>query len=176
MRDSTRGALAVWMFCVIGMAGLLLTSATPAAGQAAKDKGAPARVCQPAKLGSPYIPVDSWVYPAMLRLYSLGYVDTVYLDLRPWTRASMMHMLEEAGNLIEDVDTGGDPGANEARYIYIALNRELHLDMEGPCGQHEGNTRIESVYTVARGISGTPLDDSFHLGSTIVNDYGRPFE
>ena len=48
--------------------------------------------------------------------------------------------------------------------------------MEGPCGQYEGNTRIESVYTVARGISGTPLDDSFHLGSTIVNDYGRPFE
>jgi len=29
---------------------------------------------------------------------------------------------------------------------------------------------------VARGISGTPLRDSFHLGSTIVNDYGRPFE
>ncbi len=90
------------MPCVIGMAGLLLTSATPAAGQAAKDTGTPASVCQPAKLGSPYIPVDSWVYPAMLRLYSLGYVDTVYLDLRPWTRASMMHMLEDAGNLIED--------------------------------------------------------------------------
>ena len=74
----------------------------PAVGQAARDTSAPASVCQPAKLGSPYIPVDSWVYPAMLRLYSLGYVDTVYLDLRPWTRASMMHMLEDAGNLIED--------------------------------------------------------------------------
>ena len=159
------------------MAGFLFMCANPrAAGQAAKDTSVSVNVCQPAKLGSPYIPVDSWVYPAMLRLYSLGYVDTMYLGLRPWTRASMMHMLEEAGNLIEDADTGGDPGANEARNIYIALNRELHLDMEGPCGQHEGNTRIESVYTVARGISGTPLDDSFHLGSTIVNDYGRPFE
>jgi hypothetical protein len=32
------------------------------------------------------------------------------------------------------------------------------------------------VYTVARGISGTPLRDSYHLGSTIINDYGRPYE
>ena len=164
------------MFCVIGVTGLLLTSATPAVGQEAKDTGTPTSVCQPARLGSPYIPVDSWVYPAMLRLYSLGYLDTVYLDLRPWTRASMMHMLEEAGNLIEDSEADGDPGADEAREIYDALNHELHNDMEGPCGQYQGNTRIESIYTVARGISGTPLDDSFHLGSTIVNDYGRPFE
>src|SRR5208337_3458233 len=124
MRDSTRGALAVWMFCVIGMAGLLLTSATPAAGQAAKDKGAPARVCQPARLGSPYIPVDSWVYPAMLRLYSLGYVDTVFIGLRPWTRASVMHMLENAGYLIDAAEGQVDPAANEARAIYDALNHE----------------------------------------------------
>jgi hypothetical protein len=27
-----------------------------------------------------------------------------------------------------------------------------------------------------RVIGGTPLRDSFHLGSTIINDYGRPFE
>ena len=26
------------------------------------------------------------------------------------------------------------------------------------------------------GISGTPLRDSFHLGSTIINDYGRSYE
>jgi hypothetical protein len=31
------------------------------------------------------------------------------------------------------------------------------------------------VYSVARAISGTPLSDSYHLGSTIVNDYGRPY-
>jgi hypothetical protein len=32
------------------------------------------------------------------------------------------------------------------------------------------------VYSVARGISGTPLRDSYHLGSTIINDYGRPYQ
>ena len=175
MKVSERSVVAVLM--PYAMVGFLFACPNPlAAGQAAKDTSGPASVCQPARLGSPYIPVDSWVYPAMLRLYSLGYVDTLYLDLRPWTRASVIHMLEEAGDRIEDAEADGDPGADEARGIYDALNRELHYDMEGPCGHYEGNTRIESVYTVARGISGTPLDDSFHLGSTIVNDYGRPFE
>ena len=144
--------------------------------QAGNKAGVPASACEPATLGSPYVPVDSWVYPAVMRLYSLGYVNMVYFGLRPWTRTSMMHMLEEAGNLIEDGETAGDPGAAEAREIYDALNYELHFDMEGPCGPQEGGTRVESVYTLARGISGTPLDDSYHIGSTIVNDYGRPFE
>ncbi len=175
MKVSERRVAAVLM--PYAMAGLLFAWANPpATGQAAKDTSGSGSVCEPARLGSPYIPVDSWVYPAMLRLYSLGYVDTLYLGMRPWTRASVMHMLEEAGNLIEDAEAGGSPSTDEARAIYDALNRELHYDMEGPCGKHEGNTRIESVYTMARGISGTPLDDSFHLGSTIVNDYGRPFE
>ena len=26
------------------------------------------------------------------------------------------------------------------------------------------------------GIAGTPLNDSFYLGQTIVNDYGRPYQ
>jgi hypothetical protein len=32
------------------------------------------------------------------------------------------------------------------------------------------------VYSVVRAISGTPLRDSYHLGSTVINDYGRPYE
>jgi hypothetical protein len=166
--------------CVLVCASCLLAeqpAATSGDGsQAGASATGPAADCNPAILGSSYIPVDNWVYPAVMRLYSLGYVDTVYLGLRPWTRASIMHMLEEAGNLIENRETAEDPGALEAREIYDALNRELHDDMEGPCGPHQGGTRVESVYTIARGISGTPLQDSYHLGSTIVNDYGRPFE
>jgi hypothetical protein len=181
-----RRIVAAAFSCAVLVTGLLFAFAAPLlaegpatpknAAQPGKSAGAPASVCEPSRMGSPYIPVDSWVYPAMLRLYSLGYVDPVFLGLRPWTRASLMHMLEQAGDLIENSDAGNDPGAGQAREIYNALNRELHSDMEGPCGAHEGNTHIESVYTLARGISGTPLHDSFHLGSTIVNDYGRPFE
>ncbi len=165
-------------FIFAGAGSLRAQSPAPAqaAAQTTNTAAVPAAVCQPATLGSPYIPVDSWIYPAMLRMYSLGYVDTLYLGLRPWTRTSVMRMLEEAGDLIESSEAGGDPGADEARKIYDAVNRELRSDMEGPCGPHQGGMRVESVYTLMRGISGTPLDDSYHLGSSIVNDYGRPFE
>jgi hypothetical protein len=127
---------------------------------------------------SPYIPVDSWVYPAVLRLYSLGFLDHVFLGLRPWTRASLSHMLEDTGAKIEDAKAGA--ATDEAREIEDALNHELHLDSASPCPAHtddvRGDMRIESTYSVVRAISGTPLHDSFHLGSTIVNDYGRPYE
>jgi hypothetical protein len=115
----------------------------------------------------------------MLRLYSLGFVDDVFLGMRPWTRASVSSMLKEAGDRIEDADEdeeGKDPVTAEAREIYDAVGRELHSAPEGPSGAQEGSVCLESVYSVARAISGTPLRDSFHLGSTVVNDYGRPYE
>src|ERR1700712_773446 len=40
-------------------------------------------------MGSPYIPLDSWIYPAVLRLYGMGFVDTVFVSMRPWTRLSV---------------------------------------------------------------------------------------
>ncbi len=72
------------------------------------------RACEPATLGSPFVPVDSWVYPAMLRLYSLGFVDDVFLGMRPWTRASLEHMLEQAGARIQDADPG--PATDEGAW------------------------------------------------------------
>jgi hypothetical protein len=151
------------------LAGLfLLTSATVAA----EDRSA--TDCEPAALGSPYIPVDSWVYPAMMRLYSLGFVDNVFLGMRPWTRSSVSHMLESSGARIEDADAG--PATDEAQGMYDALMHEMRNEMSGPCLTHHGNSRVESVYSVSRAISGTPLRDSYHLGSTIINDYGRPYQ
>ena len=143
------------------------------AGQPGNDQR-PASPCNPAVLGSPYIPVDSWVYPAIWRLYSLGFVDDVYLGMRPWTRASLSHMLEVAEARIQDSDD--EAASGEAQDLYEALHRLLRFDIQGPCLVLQGNSQIESVYSVARSISGTPLRDSYHLGSTIVNDYGRPYQ
>ena len=144
--------------------------AAPAAGG---SQAAPASPCEPAELGSPYIPVDSWVYPAMLRLYSLGFADHVFLGMRPWTRASLSQMLEDVDVTIQDANP--DAATGEAQDLYQALSREVRNDMQGPCLSHQGNSRIDSVYSIARAISGTPLRDSYHLGSTIINDYGRPY-
>jgi hypothetical protein len=185
MNLSKRWFKAAFLPCAMLLATLsYLTTATVAAQQPAAPKAAApqdashdsgvAPDCAPAVLGSPYIPVDSWVYPAMLRLYSLGYVDDVFLGMRPWTRASLGHMVEQAGAEIEDADEGAD--TDEAQSIYDALLRELRYDSQGSCLPHQGLARMESVYSVVRGISGTPLRDSFHLGSTVINDYGRPYE
>jgi hypothetical protein len=153
---------------------MLWIGSSPATAQIGAPKGggvAPA--CLPSEMASPYVPLDSWVYPAIMRLYSLGFVDNVYLGLRPWTRLSIEHMIEETGEKIEDA--GSTAAADEAEGIYDALLHELHGDTGGPCLSHQGQSRIESTYTVGRYISGTPLRDSYHLGQTIVNDYGRPY-
>jgi len=144
--------------------------------QSGRDSARAMVVCESSTAGSPYIPVDSWVYPAVLRLYSMGYIDHAYLGMRPWTRASLSHMLEDIDAEFRDADMYGDPTSGEAQDIYTALILFLHYDAEKQCLTHQGNSGIESVYSAGRGISGTPLRDSFHLGSTIINDYGRPYE
>jgi hypothetical protein len=129
--------------------------------------------CVAGTTASPYIPVDSWVYPAVMRLYGLGYIDAVYLGIRPWTRANLGEMLEDAADHLEDADSGSL--TEEAQKLYDALSREAGNEMADPCKVRKGTAYVESVYSVMRGMSGTPLRDSFHLGSTVVNDYGRPY-
>ena len=147
-----------------------------AASQTVPNTGQPAPVCEPSTLGSPYIPVDSWIYPAIMRLYGMGYVDMVYLGMRPYTRAIVGKMIEEASARIEDEQDAPTSTTEQAKEIYEAIDHELQPDTQGPCGAHKGIGRFESAYSVFRGITGTALHDSFHLGQTVVNDYGRPYE
>jgi hypothetical protein len=129
--------------------------------------------CEPVVLDSPYIPVDSLVYPAVWRLYGLGFVDSAFLGMRPWTRASLGHMLEIAESRLEDADPS--PATEEAKRIEVALSKEVNPYTQSDCGPGHGTAQIESSYTVFRGIDGTPLRDSFHVGQTTINDYGRPY-
>jgi hypothetical protein len=170
----TLSALMIGLLLVAGSARSAASSGPGGAHQVANDSDAPAGDCDLSMSGSPYIPVDSWIYPAVLRLYSLGFLDHVFLGLRPWTRASLSHMLEDTGAEIDDAKAG--PVPEEAREIDDALHHALHLGSAEPCLARVGVVRIESTYAVVRAITGTPLRDSFHLGSTIVNDYGRPYE
>ena len=121
--------------------------------------------------GSSYVPMDSWIYPALDRLHSLGYLDTAFLGLRPWTRLSIAHMLEQSADRI-DTDTNDD----EAKSIYLAVLAEVQPDIDNATELNHPHATLESVYSDFRGISGTPLRDSYHLGETIINDYGRPYQ
>jgi hypothetical protein len=122
------------------------------------------------KLGSPYIPVDSWIYPAMLRLWALGYVNSAELSLRPWTRRSLLHMLELSQDEIayEDNDEAVDI-LDKLRY---ALRDEPAQDAARGRGFVYG---MDQAYASVRIVSGTVLRDSYHLGQTFNNDYGRPY-
>jgi Capsule assembly protein Wzi len=129
---------------------------------------APARYLTAAS--STYIPVDSWVYPAMLRLFSKGFVDSAYLGLRPWTRLSIAHMLELSADKINASDD------EEAREIFTAIQNEINPDIEALSNAPHGHGEVETLYTRPLGIAGIPLHDSYHVGLTIINDYGRPYE
>src|SRR5713226_10338 len=50
----------------------------------------------PANLGSPYVPLDSWIYPALGRLAALGFVESGFTGMRPWTRRECARLLSEA--------------------------------------------------------------------------------
>jgi hypothetical protein len=121
--------------------------------------------------GSTYVPMDSWIYPAMDRLHALGEVDIAYIGMRPWTRLSIVHMLE-AGEL-KMSNTADD---SEACGIYHSLQRELQPDIDSLKDPARPQAKIASIYTRLGGVSGTPLRDSYHLGQSIVNDYGRPYQ
>jgi hypothetical protein len=124
----------------------------------------------PDRYGSTYIPVDSWVYPAMTRLYSMGFLDTMFLGMRPWTRRSALHMLQDSKYDILKSNN------EEAQDILAKLLTEF--DAEVPSGYTARGAvyGLESTYTRFMGIGGTTLRDSYHLGQTIANDYGRPYQ
>jgi membrane-associated phospholipid phosphatase len=122
--------------------------------------------------GSPYVELDSWIYPAIERLASLGYIDSAFLGMRPWTRAECARLVEEASDNIES--SGGMRG--DVYSLYQALQSELQGDSEALAGAGEGAVHLESVYASVTGINGPPLNDSYHFGQTIINNYGRPYQ
>jgi hypothetical protein len=126
---------------------------------------------QPLPAGSTYIPIDSWVYPALDRLHALGYLDSAYLGLRPWTRSSISNMLDQTERSIASA-----PHDEEALELYLAVRKDVGPDIHTFADFLHPSNSLDSVYTRLGGVSGTPLNDSFHLGQTIVNDYGRPYQ
>jgi len=125
----------------------------------------------PAFMGSPYVPLDSWIYPALERLAALGYVKSATLGMRPWTRLECARLLGESSELLPDTD-----GPTEVQQLYTALSEEFSHDAELASGERNLGAQVESVYVRSLGISGQPLTDNQHFGQTVLNDYGRPYE
>jgi membrane-associated phospholipid phosphatase len=122
--------------------------------------------------GSPYAELDSWVYPAIERLAALGYIHSEFLGTRPWTRNECALLVDEAA---DEMNAGGNVSA-EADQLLGALQDEFHGNIEKMDVAGASTARVESVYSRVTGIDGPPLNDSYHFGQTIIDDYGRPYE
>src|SRR6266699_3027417 len=126
----------------------------------------------PANQGSPYVPLDSWIYPAIDRLAAMGLIDSAFAGMKPWTRNECVRLLQEASEPVDGEGRGGP----EAEKIYRLLEAEFRDELEGKGGDGRFRGRVESVYARMTGISGEPLTDGNHFGQTVINDFGRPYQ
>jgi membrane-associated phospholipid phosphatase len=124
-----------------------------------------------ANQGSPYVPLDSWIYPALDRLMALGMIDSGFAGMRPWTRSECARLLSEADEKLGD----GASDKTEAAKLVQSLQREFHSEFETTGGADNASFRVESIYSRVENISGIPLTDGYNLAQTQINDFGRPY-
>jgi membrane-associated phospholipid phosphatase len=125
----------------------------------------------PAQMGSPYVPLDSWIYPLFDRLIATGAINDAILGMRPWTRLECARMVSEAGDRLQDANPQSMPVQ-----LYDSLRQEFAPELTLLAGGSNRAIHLESVYVRATEISGPPLTDGYHFGQTLYNDFGRPFQ
>ena len=122
--------------------------------------------------GSTFVPMDSWIYPALERLANMGAIPSQSVAIRPWTRQECRRQLRQAEDILfgfGSLDTDLDSVTKqEAARLLPDLERELR-EPDGTA-----NFVLDSVYARAGTIAGPALTDGFHFGQTWWNDYGRP--
>ncbi len=123
--------------------------------------------------GSSYVPVDSWVYPALDRLIALGYIQTGSLTILPLTRLECARLVAEAHTLAANYDPLADDSGDVS--LLLALDREFAHESHVTESGENSEGSLERVYARYNGIAGPPLRDSFHFGQTLYNDFGRPY-
>ncbi len=124
-----------------------------------------------ANQGSPYVPLDSWIYPAIDRLSAMGMIDSGFAGMRPWTRRECTRLVNQA-----DEKLGDEVSENsEAAKLVASLEHEFQREIETAGGGDNRSFRVESIYTRVENISGMPLNDGYNFAQTQINDFGRPY-
>jgi hypothetical protein len=129
------------------------------------NSGSQANKFEDSPRGSVLISMDSWIYPAIDRLSSMGYVNSAFFGLRPWTRSSVLHLINRA-MLMPAISSD-----EAAMSLCLAIQKEVS-DTE-----REGlHAELDEVYARVLPIVGdNPLTSSFQFGQTVINDFGRPY-
>jgi membrane-associated phospholipid phosphatase len=123
-------------------------------------------------MGSPFVPLDSWVYSTFERLAAMRYVSSAILGLKPWTRMECARLTEEAAESLQAADKPN----SEAAGLVTRLQQEFAYEVPLLSGGHNLTANVDSLYVRAVSISGPALTDSYHFGQTVAYDFGRPFE
>ncbi len=125
----------------------------------------------PENRGSPYVPLDSWIYPALDRLAAFGLIDSAFAGDRPWTRRECARLVSESGELA----AGTDDDNSLAQNLITELEREFRPELQPTDESDGGAFRLESLYSRTEYISGLPIRDGYHFAQTEINDFGRPY-
>ena len=127
----------------------------------------------PQPVGSPYVPLDSWVYSGIEKLSALGYIETAFLGLKPWTRIECARLIEQA----EDVIFYDQGDIEDIAELQSRLRQEFTYELSVLNGtrQRKVIAALESVYVRNVSVMGPPLTDGYHFGQTMSYDFGRPF-
>jgi hypothetical protein len=146
-----------------------LAASTPLIQNAGLSQAAPEAVERSTQnQASPYIPLDSWIFPVFDRLAALGYIPDSTAMVRPWTRLEGARLLAEAHEHLFEMDDAGES-------LLASLDKEFINETRVIAGAKNDEAQVESAYTRFSGIGGTPLRDGYHFSQTLVNDFGRPY-
>ena len=127
---------------------------------------------RPGTLASTYVPMDSWIYPALEQLIGQGYINTAFMGLRPWTRLACARMMVE---MHENVEGHGDLPPRIGQ-LQKYLDAELAQELEALEGRPLESIQLDTLYVGVLDIAGKPLNDSYHFGQTLINYEGRPYQ
>ena len=126
--------------------------------------------------GSVYVPMDSWIYPALDRIAGFGFIPTQSAGMRPWTRQECLRQITEAEGIISSIMF--DRNATRRDLISAREATRMLRDLKDEFA-HEDDyfeyLKLDSLYARSTTISGVPLNRSWDFGQTLDNDYGRPY-
>ena len=96
-----------------------------------------------ANMASTYVPIESWIYSALERLASAGYIQTAFVGLRPWTRMDCARLLAEAEEL--QMDSNADEQTAQVKLLMKYLTREFAVELRRRDGERnqEASHRID---------------------------------
>ncbi len=130
--------------------------------------------CDSSSMASTYVPIESWIYPAIERLALAGYIQTAFAGLRPWTRMESARLVAEAQEHQTDLDSLEEVSEQTNRSIRD-LAGEFAVELRQRDGECHRQAAIDSIDWRSSAIAGAPVTDGYHFAQTLTNDYGRPY-